>query len=130
MIGLDTTTVIDLFRGDENLKKVLSQQTEPFAATQLTYLELMFGLDAELKNHQQEKAYYDELFNSVVLLSLNNHACVKASELFWKLKKRGITLGKFDGTIAAIFLMNGISKLITKNKKHFEQVPGIRVVTY
>ncbi len=130
MIGLDTTAVIDLFRGDEGLKKVLEQQTEPFAATQLTYLELMFGLDAELAAHQQEKAYYDDLLNSVLLLPLNSHACVKASELFWKLKKRGIIIGKFDSTIAAMFLVNGISKIITKNKKDFEPVPGIKVVSY
>lgn len=130
MIGLDTTTVIDLFRGDEELRKVLSQQTEPFATTQLTYLELMFGLDAELNIHQQEKAYYDELFRSVLLLLLSNHACVKASELFWKLKKRGIILGKFDSTIAAIFLTNGISKIITRNKKDFEKIPGIKVIGY
>lgn len=130
MIGLDTTAIIDLFRGDENIKRVFARQTEPFAVTQLTYLELIFGIDIELKHHQEEKAYYDELFNSMLLLSLDTAACIKASELFWKLRKQGITLGKFDSTIAAIFLINGISKIITKNKKHFEAIPGIKVISY
>lgn len=58
------------------------------------------------------------------------HASVQASELFWKLRKKGITLGKFDCTIAAIFLSNGISKIITKNQKHFEDIPGLKVISY
>ena len=130
MIGLDTSAIIDLFRGDENIKKVFVQQTEPFAATQLTYLELIFGIDPELKQHKEEKAYYDELIKSMLLLSLDTAASLKASEIFWKLRKQGITLGKFDTAIAAIFLVNGISKIITKNKKHFEDIPGLKVISY
>lgn len=35
-----------------------------------------------------------------------------------------------DTLIAAIALSNGITTIITRNKKHFEQIKELNVVTY
>lgn len=130
MIGLDTTAIIDMFKGDTLLKDVLAVQKEPFAATQLSYLELLFGIDPNVKAHQEEKKYYDEFFKSLFVFQLDSNTCVKASEIYWKLKKRGKVIGKFDCIIAAIFLANGVNKIITRNVKHFQNIPEMKVIFY
>ena len=130
MIGLDTTAIIDLFKGDSLLKDVLAVQKESFATAQLIYLELLFGIDPNVKAHQEEKIYYDEFFKSLVVFQLDTTTCVKASEIYWKLKKKGKIIGKFDCVIAATLLENGITQIITRNVKHFQQIPEMKVITY
>lgn len=130
MIGLDTNAIIDLFKGKNEIKKVLSETEEPLVATQMSYLELQFGLNPEERAHQMEEKYYDEFFKTVMMFELTNHACKKAAEIHWKLKKKGAMIGKFDCVIGGILLTNGVNKMITKNKKEFEKIPGLSVIGY
>ena len=50
MIGLDTSAIIDIFKGDKSIKLILEKNREPLAATIMSYLELSFGLDLENPN--------------------------------------------------------------------------------
>ncbi|MBW3019474.1 type II toxin-antitoxin system VapC family toxin [Candidatus Woesearchaeota archaeon] len=128
MIGIDTTAIIDLFKGEPTIKKVLESIDEPLVSTQINYLEIYFGIDPT--KHEEETKYYEDFFKEVRPLTLDNKASRKASELFWKLRKQGKNIGKFDCIIAAILISNGINKIITRNVKHFEGVQGIRVIKY
>ncbi|HLD33296.1 MAG TPA: PIN domain-containing protein [Candidatus Nanoarchaeia archaeon] len=128
MIGLDTTAVIDLFRGDSNIKSVL-QQYSAYAFTDFNYLELFFGLDSTNKQHIAEAEYYEQLFESVTRLSFNRDIARKASEIYWRSQKRGKTIGKFDCVIAAIYLANNVDTIITRNSKHFS-LTGLKVISY
>ncbi len=130
MIGLDTSAIIDIFRGDEAIKKALENIEEPLAVTQLSYLELMFGLDPKNEKHKVEESFYDEFFKSLLKLNLTNQSCKKASEIFWRLKKEGKTIEQFDCVIAGIFLANGINSLLSKNTKHFDNISGLKVIEY
>ena len=65
MIGLDTSAIIDIFKGSENIKKFLESNREPLAATIISYLELYFGLDPINSKHSDEARYYDEFFEDV-----------------------------------------------------------------
>ena len=130
MIGLDTNAIIDLFKGKNEIKRILSETEEPLVATQMSYLELQFGLNPEERTHQMEEKYYDEFFKTVMMLELTSHACKKAAEIHWRLKKKGAMIGKFDCIIAGMLLINGVNKIITKNKKDFEKIAGISVIEY
>jgi|SRR3989344_3160338 len=130
MIGLDTSAIIDLFRGNEELKKIIENNKEPFVITQISYLELMFGIDNLNSKHEIECKFYDRLFDKLLVLDLNKASCRKASDIFFELKKKGKMIEQLDCTIAGILLSNGINKLITKNKKHFENISGIKVIYY
>ena len=130
MIGLDTGTIIDVFRGNENLKVLLEKNKEPLAITIITFLELHFGLNPDNPKHTAEALYYDELFKRVHTIQLNEESCAEASKISWNLKKEGKTIEKFDCVIAAQFLMHGVNKIITNNPKHFERIKGLAVISY
>ena len=130
MIGIDTTVVIDLFKGVPELKRKIQELNTPLSATILTYLELMFGLDLSMYNNKKEADYYDKFFETVYLFELDKDSCKKASEINTFLRKKGKTIGEFDSTIATILLKNGITTILTRNRKHFENIPNLKVVSY
>ncbi|MEK6940845.1 MAG: type II toxin-antitoxin system VapC family toxin [Nanoarchaeota archaeon] len=130
MIGLDTSAIIDIFKGNEAIKKKLLGLKEPLTVTQLSYLELMFGIDFSNKNFENEIHYYDTFFNTFLNFQLTCEACKRASQVSTSLTKKGKSIGKFDCTIAGIFLANGVNQIITKNVKHFQNIPEIKIINY
>ena len=130
MIGLDTSAIIDIFKGDEKIKKFLESNKEPLAANVMSYLELFFGLDPSNAKHQEEGKYYEEFFKILHNADLTKGACEEASRIFWNLKREGKTIEQFDCVIAAIFLESGITKILTRNLKHFENIKDLKAITY
>ncbi len=130
MIGLDTSAIIDIFKGETSIKHFLEHNKEPLAVTIISYLELFFGLSFERTNHIHEAQYYRDFFQRAYHLDLTKETCEKSSEIFWRLTKDGNVIEKFDCVIAAIFLVHGVDKILTRNKKHFERVKGLQVIDY
>ncbi len=130
MIGLDTSAVIDIFRGEEKIKQFLENNKEPFAVSIMSYLELFFGLNHENPKHKEEGKYYGGFFKSIYNLDLDKGACEEASKIFWVLRKEGKSIEQFDCVIAAIFLTNGINKILTRNSRHFDKIKGIKAISY
>lgn len=130
MIGLDTSAIIDLFKGDEKLKKYFEKNKEPITVTMMSYLELYFGLDPKNSEHETEEKYYDDFFKTAQNLNLTKNSCKEASKIFWELKKRGGEIEQFDCVIAALFITNGINKILTRNVKHFENIRQLKAISY
>lgn len=130
MIGLDTSAVIDIFRGEEKIKQFFDDNKEPLAISMMSYLELFFGLDHTNPKHKEESKYYNEFFKGMHNLDLSKDACETASKIFWNLKKEGKSIEQFDCVIAAIFITNGINKILTRNSKHFEYIKELEVISY
>lgn len=130
MIGFDTSIIIDLFKGNNSAKDILENLKKPIAVTMMSYLELFFGLDLKNQQHIKEGEVYDEFFRSVHIINLNSDSCKKASKIFWDLKKEGKTIEQFDCVIAAMFMNEGINKIVTKNSKHFERIRSLQVISY
>jgi len=130
MIGLDTTAIIDIFKGDGNIKKFLENNKEPLAATIMSYLELHFGLDLQNSKHIVEEKYYDEFFKNLYSVDLTKDSCKEASKIYWKLKEEGKIIEQFDCTIAALLLTNGIKKILTRNTEHFQRIKELKTISY
>jgi len=130
MIGMDTTAFIDLFKKEEDLLDLLAKIEEKIVSTIINYQEIMFGLDLLGIEHKSEFDYYETLFSEINLISLSKRASQKSSEIFWDLKKKGKMIDDFDCIIAGILLTNGVNKIITRNVKHFENVKGLKVISY
>jgi predicted nucleic acid-binding protein len=130
MIGLDTSAIIDIFKGKQEIKQFLETNKEPLAVTTMSYLELFFGLNPNDQNHEKEGGYYREFFKSLYNINLTDNSCEEASKIFWDLKKAGKTIDQFDCVIATLFIKNGIKKILTKNSKHFEKIKQLTVISY
>lgn len=130
MIGLDTTALIDLFRENKDIKALFSEIDDEVVLNQILYLELMLGLDFENLKHRDEEEFYDSIFNTYNVLNLDFNASKKASRILNELKKSGKVIGLFDCTIAGIYLSNGVNKIITRNKKHLEDIKELEIVEY
>ena len=87
MLGLDTSAIIDIFRGNKDIKPFLENNKEPLAVTIMSYLELFFGLNPENPKHKTEGSYYQDFFKSLYNVDLNQESCEEASKIFWRLKK-------------------------------------------
>lgn len=130
MIGLDTSAIIDIFKGNKDIEELLLKTKEPLAATIISYLELFFGLNPENPMHATEGKYYLEFFKNLYNIDLTMESCEEASKIFWTLKKEGKTIEQFDCVIAGSFLANGINKILTRNSKHFENIKQLTVISY
>lgn len=130
MIGLDTTAIIDIFKGEPKIKEFLDGNKEPLAVGIMSYLELFFGLNPDNSKHTMEGKYYGEFFRGLYNIDLTKESCEEASRIFWTLKKEGKTIEQFDCVIEASFLKSGISKILTRNRKHFEKIKQLNVISY
>lgn len=127
---MDTSAMIDLFKKESALLSLLANIEDKIVSTIINYQEIMFGLDLSNIKYKTEFEYYESFFSEVDLVFLSKKASQKSSEVFWDLKKKGEMIDEFDSMVAGILLANGINKIITKNKKHFEKIKGLRVISY
>lgn len=130
MIGLDTGALIDLLKENDALKNVIEGSEEQLASTIINYQELMFGLDFDNPKHIEEEKTYAAFFENIHFFSLTPVAAKNASILFRELQKKGMDIGRFDSMIAGIFLEQGITKILTRNVKHFQRMKEIQVLSY
>lgn len=128
MIGLDTTALIDLFRGDKKIRTLIETTSEPLSVCIISYSELMFGITGKRDKEQEE--FYDRVFQKTHCFNLDRLTSKKASKIYHELEEKGFRVGTFDCLIAGIFLSNGVNKIITRNKKDFEKIKGIKVISY
>jgi len=130
MIGIDTSAIIDMFKEEKLLLEVLKNINDEIISTIVNYQEVLFGLDLLNSKHAIEFDYYEKLFNEMEIISLSKKASQKSSEISWYLRKKGIIIDDFDCMIAGILLVNRVTEIITRNKKHFEHIPGLKVISY
>ena len=130
MIGLDTSAIIDLAKSNPEIKNLLQKNREPLATCIMNYSEIMFGIDFKKSKRKEESEDYEKFFNSIFFINMTRQSSKMASKIFWKLQREGKIIGKFDCLIAGCFLENGITKIITRNVKHFERIEGLEVINY
>ena len=55
MIALDTTAIIDIFKGDKELHSLLKKVNEPLVSTLINYQEIVFGIDDKDSRYSGEQ---------------------------------------------------------------------------
>ncbi len=133
MFALDTDTLSQFLFGHERLKQRMAQATEEVASTVINRIEVLQGRFASiLKAEDGDKLVLAlgrlvETERALVRFTLLPIAAAAAAE-FDRLRrnKRLKKIGRADLLIAAIVLANQ-AKLVTRNLKDFQQVPGLQV---
>jgi tRNA(fMet)-specific endonuclease VapC len=122
----DTDFLIDL--KDQNRKAIakveeLESQGEMLSTTAINVAEFYFGV---YRSNGKESALAEanKLFEPFSILDLNFETARLYGELAGNLKSNMVA--PLDLLIASIALSNK-QRLLTRNKKHFERVPGLHV---
>ena len=122
MFIADTDVLIDFLRGTgaaERLEVELS--TGRLCTTAVTAFELWAGA-----NSPQQIAIVETLLAAVTILPLDASSARRAGEVRRDLERSGTTIGMADSLIAGIALDHG-AILITRNQKHYQRVPGLKL---
>lgn len=120
MTVADTDVLIDYLAGKgeadavERLLRVGTLRT-----TAISRFELLSGA-----RNPKQLARLVQLLGAIPSLELDDAAADAASEIRRSLEGSGKTIGMADSLIAGIVTSNG-GTLLTRNRRHFERVPGI-----
>ena len=134
---LDTDTLTHLHAGHPRVVQRLRELADPDVATTLiTKIELLRGRfdymlkaasGSELLRAQQRLARTEDLLAQIPILHLDNEAAARFDQL--RATPRLGDIGRADLLIASIALAHH-AILVTRNVRHFRQVPGLTVVNW
>ena len=118
MIGADTSFLIDFLKGEPHAVTWMRENQEYLCLNELVVYEFCCG---RLTSRQLDQFLAFAL--QFPVFSLDRNASMKASELFRGAKMKGRSIAHPDALIAGTYLANNISRIITRNEKHFEHLP-------
>lgn len=119
---IDSSILIDRLRGGDKWLQFLetTDQENILYIPTIVLFELYSGQSAR---DPKEQIKIDNLIASMIRIDLSENIARKAAELFRALK---IRLEVPDYIIAASALSIGAT-VVTLNKKHFQQIPGLSI---
>jgi tRNA(fMet)-specific endonuclease VapC len=122
MIVADTDVLIDYLHGRGEAEAVeVSLSRGVLRTTVITRFELLSGAKTA-----KQLARVRQLLDAIPSLDLEDPAADTASEIRRALERSGATIGMADSLIAGIVLSAG-GDLLTRNRRHFERVPGLNL---
>ena len=124
MIVADTDVLIDFLRGHGAAKRVTLELKRGLATTVVSAFELWAG---SIGSAKREKAV-TVLLDALEIIALDASAAKEAATLRHSLQKEGRTMGMADSLIAGICIDRS-AILLTRNKKHFENIPRLSLGT-
>ena len=124
---LETTFLIDLFRGKDNATtkiRELEKKGVPIFSTSISVFEIIQGL-----KNPKEEAIAKEFFDSMTILTLDKNSAFLAGEIQKKLREKGQLIDPEDAMIAGISIAND-KTLLTNNIKHFSRIKELKSQPY
>jgi tRNA(fMet)-specific endonuclease VapC len=119
LIILDTSALIDLFRGGN---EILRSMEANVASTAISYHEIYVGI--KRNKARSEERFFRRLFSDIKILDLDRSSAERSSEIMSRLMALGISVNAFDVLIAGIAEANGAETLITRDRD-FESIAKV-----
>ncbi|MBI4163695.1 MAG: PIN domain-containing protein [Candidatus Aenigmarchaeota archaeon] len=127
---VDTTFLIGLLRNSPDAVRKASEidvKKEPVFATTISVFELWQGvIDLQNKN-KLDKIHI--LLDSIGLLTFDLESAKIAGRIHAQLRAEGLTIDPEDSMIAGICIKSD-QAILTKNTKHFERIPELKLESY
>ena len=125
MILLDTNVVIAFFNGSKAVLERVHSEIDRIALSTLVVAELDYGAKASQKAEGNLEKLHR--FVDIVRVVPFDLECAKIfGTIKSKLRKMGKPTGEVDALIAATAMSNK-AVLVTGNRKHFENIKGLKV---
>lgn len=134
MVCLDTSFLIDVIKGkplNDELNNLIDEKWTVSIASP-SILELFKGLylNKNLKHISKEEIdKINEILLSMAILDLDKESAIMAGKTEAELINKGEKIDIEDIMIGAICIKNN-ETLVTRNKKHFEKIPNLKLKTY
>ena len=131
MVCLDTTFLVDLVRAKPEAEgKLLHylEGDERITTTPVNAAELFDGAYST-RSRRTEAERVGGLLEHLELLELSLAVCEKYGRLVNDLKAKGSPIGDLDTLVASTAIVHR-QVLLTRNKAHFEKVPGLVVESW
>ena len=121
MIVADSDVLIDALRGRDPVQSRIASEIRKgtLATTSVSVFELFSGAKDDIHRVKVER-----LLAALIILPLDEKAGFAAAEIRKALEAKGIGIGMADYLIAGVCLSRSIP-LLTRNRDHFERVPGL-----
>jgi tRNA(fMet)-specific endonuclease VapC len=118
----DTDVLVDFLRGVGEAERVrLELRTGRLCTTTIAAFELWAGAGS-----QQQMAAVEALLGALSILPLDLASARRAGEIQRDLARKGEVIGMADSLISGICLEHE-AILLTRNRGHYERVPGLRL---
>lgn len=131
---LDSTVLIDLLRANvEAQKRIVELRDEGavFFTSSVNMYEVKCGLTNARKTPSNPEAALAAIQSELIMLNLDEEAAGRAAEVHGQLRSIGKPIDGLDYLVAGIAVSNGIEAVLTRNRKHFENIKEIKqVLTY
>ena len=136
MVLLDTTALVDLGRradtvGHRRVRLVLRElllRGETLFTSRINEAEFRVGPEMS-DQHQRELERVERVLSGIAILEFDAHASQYYAVIKSAIFKSGRPAGDCDTMIASVALANG-QMLLTRNRRHFEYIPGLVVQSY
>jgi predicted nucleic acid-binding protein len=124
LILADTDVLIDYLSGVEPVTAQVSRyiENDRLRTTAITCFELLSGAGKGKRGDAVRK-----LAGALEVVALERSAAERAAAVRRGLEGAGQTIGMADSLIAGIALEHDLP-LLTRNRKHFSRVPGLKLV--
>ena len=128
---LDADVIIRGEKGTFDLADwVASRPDDEFEVAAITVAELWHGVERAKgsKRRRTREDYLRTITSALPIIPYTEHTAYEHARLWAQLQSTGSMIGYYDVIVAATALEHG-SEVATFNKRHFEAVPGLTVVT-
>jgi len=125
MILLDTNVVVAFLNGDKPVLRRIKDEIDKIALSTLVVAELDYGAKVSRKSKENLENLY-RLVDVVQVVPFD----IECAKLFGTIKSKLRNLGKPTGEVDALIAATAMAHeaiLVTNNKKHFENIEGLKV---
>jgi predicted nucleic acid-binding protein len=117
--------LIDFYRKSDKSKSLFFKLTEKyrvFAVSSVTQYELCLG------NTQEQNKFWNDFFSRIIVLPFDTKAVIQSVGIYQQLKQQNKLIDMPDIMIAGTALQSNMP-LATLNRKHFERITGLEIIT-
>jgi len=125
MILLDTNVIVAFLNGDKSILKRMRAEIDKVALSTLVIAELDYGAKVSQKSEENLEKLY-RLVDIVRVIPFD----IECARIFGTIKSELRSVGKPTGEVDALIASTAMAHeaiLVTGNKKHFENIAGLKV---
>ena len=128
---LDTSALIDAMRNQPEARRAVEEAAETgVVTTEVNVYELFVGAHRAGRMVASEVERIRRGLDEIEVLNLVRPASIRAAALTSALRSRGGAVGVLDVLVAAIALVHGVTRILTRDVADFRRIPGLHVETY